>query len=89
MNFKNTTRIQNKLHQEANELLQKFRENNILRNNDDKGSFTKTFTSRIVEKTFGDKHKYEGEMQVDGTRNGKGIMWFHKGDIYFGDWLND
>ncbi len=30
-------------------------------------------------------------MQVDGTRNGKGIMWFQKGDIYFGGlfiWYN-
>lgn len=26
---------------------------------------------------------------MDGTRNGKGIMWFQKGDIYFGDWEKD
>lgn len=36
-----------------------------------------------------DKSRYEGEMRVDGTRTGKGIMWFARGDIYCGDWLND
>lgn len=42
-----------------------------------------------MEKTFRDGSRYEGEMRVDGTRNGKGIMWFENGHIYFGDWDND
>lgn len=45
--------------------------------------------NRKAQKTFPDNSKYEGEMHVDGTRTGKGIMYFKNGDVYFGNWQND
>lgn len=49
----------------------------------------KKMNSRINTQSFKDGSSYTGEVHVDGTRDGKGIMYLGNGDIYAGDWKND
>ena len=45
--------------------------------------------NKVSNKKFKDGSLYEGELHVDGTRHGKGIMYFLNKHIYFGDWSRD
>jgi len=39
--------------------------------------------------TYSDGSHYEGEVNDEGERHGKGLMRWSKEEYYFGDWKND
>ena len=51
---------------------------------------TGTLRSNIVDLAYPDGGSYIGEVIADTLfRQGKGIFWYPKNDVYMGDWLND
>ena len=84
-------KVVKKLKEKNQKMIQQFR-SEYIDLNVSKGflnQLTQNFTGKVKKKTFQDGSLYEGQTNIDGTRNGKGMMTFKTGDIYIGDWSND
>ena len=58
-------------------------------NSNVKSGLKSVLTSRFVSKQYKDNSEYKGEISIEGTRNGIGIMKFSNGHVYVGEWSND
>ena len=89
--FRNDTKNSRRLRTEKEQIIEQFKDTYL--KNRDEGAFAgmknmimNTMTSRVVHQNFNDGSSYEGEIHVDGQRNGKGIMYLNNGDVYCGNW---
>ena len=85
-------RVVKRLETEAKQLLEEYRKNLSLKDDSTSQSLASKFkniTSKTTTKKFKDGSTYEGELNTDGTRHGRGIMYFSNNHIYLGDWSND
>jgi hypothetical protein len=81
--------FQTNLRKQAQEKLLQFQQEHLQSSDLNRSRLAQTLRLWTIEKTFQDGSRYEGEIKVDGTRQGYGVMWFPKGDFYFGQWLED
>ncbi len=51
-----------------------------------KNLFLASADVRVTTQTYPDNSAYEGNLHIDGSRSGKGVMYLSNGDIYAGDW---
>lgn len=51
-----------------------------------KNLFMSTATGRVTSQEYPDGSTFEGNIHIDGSRSGKGIMYLSNGDVYLGDW---
>jgi hypothetical protein len=83
-----------RLKRENETMVMQFRDN-LKQSSKEKGNLQimnrmkKFIGGTVVSKTFKDGSKFEGEVNVKGERDGEGIIFFSKGDIYMGGWKND
>lgn len=70
------------LQMQKNEIINKFVMNFIY-------TETKAVRPHIHVKLYSDSAKYEGELNNQGLKQGRGIYHYQNGDKYLGEWLND
>jgi len=88
-------KIAHKLKSEKDQIITTFRKKYIVNQQDNDGAFSAVtnmfsgnFARKVSVQSFPDGSKYEGFLNTDGTRQGKGIMYLNNGDVFCGDWLN-
>ena len=50
---------------------------------------TGKYRTNIRSKTYKDGSKYEGELNLQDSKHGRGIFYYQNGDRYIGEWQND
>ena len=77
-----SSQILNRLKLEKNEIIQRFLLSHIY---DER----KVLRPGISIKPYTDSAKFEGQLNLQYQKHGKGIYYYSNGDVYVGEWLND
>lgn len=87
-------KIARQLKSEKDEIIRNFRNQYIAKQKDEgalaavTNMFMGSISKKVSVQSFPDGSKYEGQLNMDGSRDGKGIMYLNNGDVYCGDWSN-
>lgn len=77
-----SSQILNRLKLEKNEIIQRFLLTHIY---DER----KVLRPGVSIKPYTDSAKFEGQLNLQQLKHGKGIYYYPNGDVYVGEWLND